>query len=100
MPTSTPSRRAVLQTTAAAAAVATTSGSLSALQQAPAVHQGGGKLKIGVVGIGGRGSGAAVQAVRAHKENVLHAVGDGTFIADGRKLDRRKAMRSKLPAGV
>jgi len=99
MPTSKPSRRSFLQTTAAAAAVATTSGSLSALQQAPAVHQGGGKLKIGVVGIGGRGSGAAVQAVRAHKENVLHAVGDAfvdrlegaladiqeTLVGDGRK---------------
>ena len=37
----------------------------------------------------------------ARKEKrMLHAVGDGTFIADGRKLDRRKMMRSKLPAGV
>lgn len=34
------------------------------------------------------------------ERRMLHAVGDGTFIADGRKLDRRKAMRSKLPAGV
>ena len=30
----------------------------------------------------------------------LHAVGDGTFIVDGRKLDRRKQMASKLPPGV
>lgn len=30
----------------------------------------------------------------------LHAVGDGRFIADGRKLDRRKAMSVKIPAGV
>ena len=30
----------------------------------------------------------------------LHAVGDGTFIADGRKYDRRKLMASKLPPGV
>lgn len=34
------------------------------------------------------------------ERRMLHAVGDGTFIADGRKLDRRKAMRSKLPVGV
>ena len=30
----------------------------------------------------------------------LHAVGDGTFIVDGHKLDRREMMRSKLPDGV
>jgi flavin reductase (DIM6/NTAB) family NADH-FMN oxidoreductase RutF len=34
------------------------------------------------------------------EQRTLHAVGDGTFIVDGRKLDRRKAMASKLPAGV
>ncbi len=30
----------------------------------------------------------------------IHAVGDGTFIVDGRKIDRRKMMRSKIPAGI
>lgn len=30
----------------------------------------------------------------------LHAVGDGTFVVDGRKLDRRKMMEAKLPYGV
>lgn len=30
----------------------------------------------------------------------LHAVGDGTFVADGERFDRRKAMRPKLPDGV
>lgn len=34
------------------------------------------------------------------EKRLLHAVGDGTFVADGRKMDRRKMMRSKLPAGV
>lgn len=34
------------------------------------------------------------------EQRMLHAVGDGTFIADGRKLDRREMMRAKLPAGV
>jgi flavin reductase (DIM6/NTAB) family NADH-FMN oxidoreductase RutF len=28
---------------------------------------------------------------------MVHAVGDGTFIVDGRKLDRKKMMASKLP---
>lgn len=37
----------------------------------------------------------------ARKEKrVLHAVGDGTFIVDGEKLDRRDAMRAKLPSSV
>lgn len=30
----------------------------------------------------------------------FHAVGDGTFIADGRHLDRKAMMQSKLPPGV
>ncbi len=34
------------------------------------------------------------------EKRTLHAVGDGTFIADGRKLDRRNMMLSKLPPGV
>jgi len=34
------------------------------------------------------------------EERTLHAVGDGTFIVDGRKLDRRRMMASKLPEGV
>jgi len=45
------------------------------------------------------GVAAWFDAARKEKR-MLHAVGDGTFIADGRKLDRRKMMRSKLPAGV
>ena len=43
-----------------------------------------------------------------HKDNIMttrkekrtiHAVGDGTFIVDGRKIDRRQMMASKLPCG-
>jgi flavin reductase (DIM6/NTAB) family NADH-FMN oxidoreductase RutF len=34
------------------------------------------------------------------EKRTLHAVGDGTFIVDGDKLDRKKMMRSKLPDGV
>lgn len=37
----------------------------------------------------------------ARKERrTVHAVGDGTFIVDGRRIDRRKMMASKLPSGV
>jgi len=34
------------------------------------------------------------------EKRTLHAVGDGTFIVDGRKISRKRMMRSKLPAGV
>ena len=34
------------------------------------------------------------------ERRTVHAVGDGTFIVDGRKIDRRKMMASKLPPGV
>ena len=42
---------------------------------------------------------AYVDPARKEKR-MLHAVGDGTFIVDGRKLNRRKMMASKLPEGV
>jgi flavin reductase (DIM6/NTAB) family NADH-FMN oxidoreductase RutF len=34
------------------------------------------------------------------EKRTFHAVGDGTFITDGRKLNRKKMMLSKLPAGL
>lgn len=34
------------------------------------------------------------------ERRLLHAVGDGTFIVDGRRLDRRAMMAAKLPPGV
>ena len=34
------------------------------------------------------------------EKRTVHAVGDGTFIVDGRKLSRKKMMASKLPDGV
>lgn len=37
----------------------------------------------------------------ARKERrVVHAVGDGTFIVDGRRMDRKRMMASRLPSGV
>lgn len=71
-----PSRRSFLKTSATAAAALGATGSLGALRAAAPVHQGGGPLKIGVVGIGGRGGGAAVQAAKAHPDNVLYAIGE------------------------
>jgi flavin reductase (DIM6/NTAB) family NADH-FMN oxidoreductase RutF len=42
------------------------------------------------------GLAAHMDSTRKEKRTV-HAVGDGTFIVDGRKLDRRKMMASKIP---
>ena len=39
---------------------------------------------------------AWIDTTRKEKRTV-HAVGDGTFIVDGRKMDRREMMASKLP---
>jgi flavin reductase (DIM6/NTAB) family NADH-FMN oxidoreductase RutF len=37
----------------------------------------------------------------ARKEKrTVHAVGDGTFIVDGRKIDRKKMMATMLPSGI
>jgi flavin reductase (DIM6/NTAB) family NADH-FMN oxidoreductase RutF len=34
------------------------------------------------------------------EKRMIHAVGDGNFIVDGRWIDRRKMMSTKLPAGI
>ncbi len=44
---------------------------------------------------------AAAYIDTARKERrTVHAVGDGTFIVDGDRIDRKKMMASKLPPGV
>ena len=43
---------------------------------------------------------AAYEDSARKEKRMIHAVGDGTFIVDGRKLDRRQMMASKLPAGL
>jgi flavin reductase (DIM6/NTAB) family NADH-FMN oxidoreductase RutF len=42
---------------------------------------------------------AYVDTARKEKRT-LHAVGNGTFIVDGRRIDRRKMMASKIPHGA
>jgi flavin reductase (DIM6/NTAB) family NADH-FMN oxidoreductase RutF len=45
--------------------------------------------------------GVAAYIDTARKEQrTIHAVGDGTFIVDGRRIDRKKMMASRLPPGV
>lgn len=43
---------------------------------------------------------AAWRSTGRTETRMLHAVGDGTFVVDGPRLDRRDAMRSKLPPGL
>lgn len=63
-------RRRFLQTTAAASAAAT-------LAQTPFVHaQGNDVIRVGLIGCGGRGTGAAAQALRADPNVKLTAIGD------------------------
>ncbi|MGE3171038.1 MAG: Gfo/Idh/MocA family protein [Planctomycetota bacterium] len=72
-----PSRRSFLKSAAASAAALTAGGSLQALHRAGTVHGGGAEpLRIGLVGCGGRGTGAARQALEADPQNILWAVGD------------------------
>jgi flavin reductase (DIM6/NTAB) family NADH-FMN oxidoreductase RutF len=43
---------------------------------------------------------AAWEDPERQERRMIHAVGDGTFIVDGRRLDRRRMMASKLPSGL
>lgn len=45
------------------------------------------------------GLAACIDDVRK-ETRTIHSVGDGSFVVDGRKLDRREMMQSKLPEGV
>ncbi|QDU97432.1 Gfo/Idh/MocA family protein [Lignipirellula cremea] len=74
-PSQDANRRQFLQTSGALAAGAVAaSAALSITQSAYAA--GNDQLKVGLIGCGGRGTGAASQALRADKNVKLHAVGD------------------------
>jgi predicted dehydrogenase len=68
--TTTPSRREFLKTTGAASAAALLAGGNYAFAQ------GSDKLRVGLIGCGGRGTGAAAQALSADPGAVLTAMGD------------------------
>ncbi len=68
------SRRQFLSSTTSAAIGAATISSLGIVNQAHAA--GGNLLKVGLIGCGGRGTKAAVQALRADKNVQLTAMGD------------------------
>jgi flavin reductase (DIM6/NTAB) family NADH-FMN oxidoreductase RutF len=43
---------------------------------------------------------AAYLDTSRREKRTVHSAGDGTFIVDGRRLDRRKMMAAKIPKGL
>lgn len=76
------------------------------LVKAPLIKECLANIECRVVDLVDRHNIVVLQAVGAYSDparkekRMLHAVGDGTFIVDGRRLDRKKMMASKLPAGI
>ncbi|HPC85165.1 MAG TPA: flavin reductase family protein [Smithellaceae bacterium] len=74
--------------------------------RAPLIQECLANIECNVVDIVRKHNIVVLEAVAAYfdssrkEKRTLHAVGDGTFIVDGRKLDRKEMMRSKIPAGL
>ena len=74
--------------------------------QAPMIAECLANIECRVADIVERHNILVLEGIAAHidgdreEKRLLHAVGDGTFVVDGRHFDRREAMRSKLPSGV
>jgi flavin reductase (DIM6/NTAB) family NADH-FMN oxidoreductase RutF len=74
--------------------------------RAPLIGECLANIECRVVDIVERHGIVVLEGVAAHfdaarrEKRLLHAVGDGTFIVDGPRIDRREMMRSKLPDGV
>lgn len=73
---------------------------------APLIKECLANIECKVIDIVKRHNIVVLEAVAAYSDSArkekrtVHAVGDGTFIVDGRKIDRRKMMASRLPYGV
>jgi len=81
------SRRAFLKTSGAAAVGSALAGSLAFVRQASSAYNGSGRIKVGLIGCGGRGSGAARQALSTGEDVVLTAMGD--VFKDRLEISRR-----------
>jgi flavin reductase (DIM6/NTAB) family NADH-FMN oxidoreductase RutF len=74
--------------------------------KAPLIKECLANIECKVVDIVSKHNIVVLEAVAAHvdaarkERRTVHAVGDGTFIVDGRTLDRRRQMASKVPVGV
>ena len=74
---SAPSRRQLLSAAGAVAAGAGTAGAAPLVRAAPALsYPNSAELRVGLVGCGGRGTGAALNALRADENCRLVALGD------------------------
>ena len=74
--------------------------------KAPLIKECLANIECKVVDIVKRHNIVVLKAVAAYfdtsrkEKRTVHAVGDGTFIVDGRKLSRKKMMASKIPSGI
>jgi flavin reductase (DIM6/NTAB) family NADH-FMN oxidoreductase RutF len=74
--------------------------------KAPLIKECLANIECKVIDIVGRHHFVVLEGVAAYlntarkEKRMIHAVGDGRFIADGRMFDRRKAMATKLPPGL
>ncbi len=74
--------------------------------KAPLIKECLANIECKVIDIVARHNIVVLEGVAAHidsarkEKRMIHAVGDGTFIVDGRRIDRRKMMASKIPVGV
>jgi flavin reductase (DIM6/NTAB) family NADH-FMN oxidoreductase RutF len=74
--------------------------------KAPLIKECLANIECKVVDIVSKHNIVVLEAVAAHldparkERRTIHAVGDGTFIVDGRRLDRKTMMASKLPPGL
>ncbi len=74
--------------------------------QAPLIKECLANIECRVIDIVKKHNIVVLEGVAAYFDNsrkekrTVHAVGDGTFIVDGRKLNRKKMMWAKLPAGL
>ncbi len=81
------SRRQFLKTSSVAAIGSAFASPLALTRKASAARSGGDTLKVGLIGCGGRGSGAAAQALSTGPDVVLTAMGD---VFEDRVLSSRK----------
>ena len=76
------------------------------LVRAPLIKECFANIECKVIDIVKKHNIVVLEAVTAYidtarkEQRSVHAVGDGTFIVDGRKIDRKAMMASKLPSGV
>ncbi|SPD74768.1 Flavin reductase domain protein FMN-binding [uncultured Desulfobacterium sp.] len=74
--------------------------------KAPLIKECLANIECKVVDIVKRHNIIVLEAVAAYfdtsrkEKRTVHAIGDGTFIVDGRKLNRKKLMASKIPKGL